>query len=129
MNRLSPTCCADPAHADCMPRSMLLPPAPATAAPAPNIPSRLSASRRLMPPCPRLVRGQQELTPEQEAYARQFARERIASLLSTEVIDEQEAEDQAKDRADVHGVERTYEIRAGRELEFSPDELKADGAA
>jgi hypothetical protein len=30
-------------------------------------------------------------------------------------------------RADVDGVERAYEIRAGRELEFSPDELQAQG--
>lgn len=45
-----------------------------------------------MLPCPKIARGQQQLTPEQEAYARQFARERIAAMLSTAPIDEQEAE-------------------------------------
>lgn len=43
-------------------------------------------------PCPKIVRGQQQLTPEQEAYAHQFARERIAAMLSPTPIDEQEAE-------------------------------------
>jgi len=32
-------------------------------------------------------------------------------------------------RADVDGVERTYEIRAGHETEFCPDDLKALGAS
>lgn len=32
-------------------------------------------------------------------------------------------------RADVDGVERTYEIRAGRETEFSPEDLKALGTS
>ncbi len=43
-------------------------------------------------PCPKIVRGQERLTPEQEAYARQFAQEHIASMLSTTAIDEAEAE-------------------------------------
>ncbi|MBV9228138.1 MAG: hypothetical protein JOZ18_02405 [Chloroflexi bacterium] len=46
----------------------------------------------LMLPCPKIVRGQQQLTEEQEAYAREFARERIAAMLSTTPIDEREAE-------------------------------------
>jgi hypothetical protein len=46
----------------------------------------------LMLPCPKIVRRQQQLTPEQEAYAHEFARERLASLLSPVPIDEQEAE-------------------------------------
>ena len=45
-----------------------------------------------MLPCPKIVRGQQRLTPEQVAYAREFARERIVAMLSTSSIDEQEAE-------------------------------------
>lgn len=36
--------------------------------------------------------GQQELTPEQEAEARRFAAERVAARLSTEPVDEREAE-------------------------------------
>jgi hypothetical protein len=44
-------------------------------------------------PCPRMVRGQQELTSEQEAYARQFAEERIAAMFSTAAVDEQEAKE------------------------------------
>lgn len=32
-------------------------------------------------------------------------------------------------RADVDGVKRTYEVRAGHETEFSPDDLKALGAS
>lgn len=33
-------------------------------------------------PCPKIIRGQRKLTPEQEAYASQFARERIAAMSS-----------------------------------------------
>jgi hypothetical protein len=40
----------------------------------------------------KIQKGQQALTPEQEAYARQFAQERIAAMLSCATIDEQEAE-------------------------------------
>jgi hypothetical protein len=47
---------------------------------------------RLTPPCPKIVRGQQRLTPEQEAYAREFARARLAAMLSTVAISEQEVE-------------------------------------
>ncbi|HEU5378634.1 MAG TPA: hypothetical protein VFV38_24705 [Ktedonobacteraceae bacterium] len=47
----------------------------------------------LMPPCPKIVQGQQQLTPEQEAYARLFARKRIDAMLSTVTVDEQEAEE------------------------------------
>ena len=58
-------------------------------------------------PCPKLVPGQERLTPEQEAYARQFAQERIAALLSTTASDEQLAEDllaEAYRRAGHHPV-------------------------
>lgn len=51
----------------------------------------------LTPPCPKIAWGQQQLTPEQAAYARQFAQERIAVLLSTEPIDEQEAEEHLRE--------------------------------
>src|SRR5579859_1740556 len=40
----------------------------------------------------KLWKGQQELTPEQEAEARRFALERIKTHLATEPVDEQEAE-------------------------------------
>jgi hypothetical protein len=43
--------------------------------------------------CPKIVRGQQQLTPEQAIYAREFARERIAAQLSTAPIDEQKAQE------------------------------------
>ncbi len=46
----------------------------------------------LVLPCPKIVQGQRHLTPEQAVYAREFARERVAAMLSTEVIDEREAE-------------------------------------
>ncbi|MBO0780034.1 MAG: hypothetical protein J2P37_14520 [Ktedonobacteraceae bacterium] len=45
-----------------------------------------------MPPCPKIVHGQQELTPEQQAYLRHFAQVRTASVLSTAAIDEAETE-------------------------------------
>jgi hypothetical protein len=44
-------------------------------------------------PCPKIVRGQKQLTPEQEAYARTFVHERTSALLSTVPINEQEAEE------------------------------------
>ena len=43
-------------------------------------------------PCPRIARGQQQLLPEQEAYLRQFFRERLAALCACAPINEQEAE-------------------------------------
>src|SRR6266567_2175752 len=43
-------------------------------------------------PCPKIVRGQQELTAEQQAFALHFAQVCIASMLSTTAIDEAEAE-------------------------------------
>ncbi|MBO0792339.1 MAG: hypothetical protein J2P36_15525 [Ktedonobacteraceae bacterium] len=46
----------------------------------------------LTPPCLKIVRGQQQLTEEQEAYARQFARERLAAMLSTAARSKQEVE-------------------------------------
>lgn len=46
-----------------------------------------------MPPCPKIVHGQQELTPEQQAYLRHFAQMRIARVLSTAAINEAEAEE------------------------------------
>lgn len=52
----------------------------------------------------RLHPGQQELTPEQEAEARHFARERIEAQLSTEPADEQEAEELLKQAYQVAGL-------------------------
>ncbi len=46
----------------------------------------------LMDPSFQLHPGQEELTPAQEAEARRFAQERIAAQLSTEPVDEPEAE-------------------------------------
>lgn len=51
----------------------------------------------LMLPCPKIVRGQQELTPEQRAYAHDFGHAHIAAVLSTSPIDEQEAEAHLRD--------------------------------
>jgi hypothetical protein len=47
----------------------------------------------LMLPCPKIVRGQQYFTPKQRAYAQEFTRERIAAMLSTAAISDQEAEE------------------------------------
>ncbi len=44
------------------------------------------------PPCPPIQRGQERLTPEQAAYARQFAQERVAAMLSTTPMNETVAE-------------------------------------
>jgi hypothetical protein len=63
------------------------------------------------PPCPKIVRGQQQLTPEQEAYAREFARERLAAVLSTTAIDEQEAETYLRTAYRVAGEEPPAVIR------------------
>lgn len=41
----------------------------------------------------RLQKGQQALTPEQEAEARRFAEERIRAQLDTALVDEGQAED------------------------------------
>ncbi|QBD75737.1 hypothetical protein EPA93_06840 [Ktedonosporobacter rubrisoli] len=57
-----------------------------------------------MPPCPRIVRGQQSLTPQQEEYARHFAQERIARMLAPTVIDEQEAEAHLREAYRVAGL-------------------------
>ena len=51
----------------------------------PTIRAAIDPARRLHP-------GQQRLTPEQEAEARRFAEERIRARLSTEPVDEQQAE-------------------------------------
>ncbi|MBV9258498.1 MAG: hypothetical protein JO215_10810 [Ktedonobacteraceae bacterium] len=51
----------------------------------------------------RLQPGQQELTPEQEAEARCFAAERIAAQLSTEPVDERDAEAFLRQAYDVAG--------------------------
>jgi hypothetical protein len=56
-------------------------------------------------PCPKIVRGQERLLPEQEAYAREFARARISALLSTSAIDEQEAEEHLRKAYQAAGVE------------------------
>lgn len=55
-------------------------------------------------PCPKIVRGQEALTPEQTAYARQFAQERIAAMLSTAPIDEREAEEHLRAAYRVAGL-------------------------
>jgi hypothetical protein len=65
----------------------------------------------LMPPCPRIVRGQQYLTPEQAAYAREFARERVAAMLSTAAISEQEAEVHLREVYRVAGMKPPITIR------------------
>lgn len=46
----------------------------------------------LTPPCSKIVLGQQQLTPAQEAYAREFARKRLTAMLPTGPIDEREVE-------------------------------------
>src|SRR5258706_3155818 len=55
------------------------------------------------PPCPNIGRGQKQLTPEQEAYARQFVQERVAAMLEPEV-DEQAAEDHLRRAYQVAGL-------------------------
>lgn len=55
------------------------------------------------PPCPNIVRGQKKLTPEQEAYARQFAQERATAMLEPEV-DELTAEDHLRRAYQVAGL-------------------------
>ncbi|HEX7736933.1 MAG TPA: hypothetical protein VF458_18955 [Ktedonobacteraceae bacterium] len=55
------------------------------------------------PPCPNIGRRQKKLTPEQEAYARQFARERVTAMLEPEV-DEQAAEDHLRRAYQVAGL-------------------------
>jgi hypothetical protein len=55
------------------------------------------------PPCPKIVRRQKQLTPEQEAYARQFTRERVAAMREPEA-DEQAAEDHLRRAYQVAGL-------------------------
>jgi hypothetical protein len=55
--------------------------------------------------CPRIIKGQEKLTPEQEDYARQFAQERIAAMLSTSAIDENLAEEHLRAAYKVAGLE------------------------
>lgn len=57
-----------------------------------------------IPDALRLQPGQQSLTPEQEAEARLFAAERIQEQLSTEPVDEQEAEELLKQAYQVVGL-------------------------
>lgn len=57
-------------------------------------------------PCPKIVRGQERLTSEQEEYARQFAQERIASMFSTAAVDESVAEKYLRRAYHVVGLER-----------------------
>lgn len=64
-----------------------------------------------MLPCPKIVPGQKELTPQQVAYARRFAQERIAAMLSTESIDEQEAERHLREAYRIVGIEPPTTIR------------------
>lgn len=56
--------------------------------------------------CPKLVAGQTSLTPKQQAYARQLAQERLATLLSCEPMDESEAEN------DVHQAYRAFGLES-----------------
>ena len=65
----------------------------------------------LKPPCPKITRGQQHLTPEQEAYARTFAEERLAAMLSTAPVDEQEAEEHLRAVYRVVGMKPPATIR------------------
>jgi hypothetical protein len=55
--------------------------------------------------CPKIERGQEQLTPEQEAYAHQFAQERIDAMLSTAAIDEAQAEEHLRNAYRVAGLE------------------------
>src|SRR5215472_15355342 len=55
------------------------------------------------PPCPNIVRGQKKLTPEQEAYARQFAQERATAMMEPGV-DELAAEDHLRRAYQVAGL-------------------------
>jgi hypothetical protein len=64
----------------------------------------MADQEKKMLPCPKIVREQQELTPEQYAYARHFAQEREAFLLSTTVIDEAEAEMHLRQVYDIVGL-------------------------
>ncbi len=61
--------------------------------------------------CPKIVPGQERLSPKQEAYARQFAQERVAAMLSTAAIDEREAEDHLRAAYTVAGLEPPRSIR------------------
>lgn len=56
-------------------------------------------------PCPKIAPRQKELTPEQEVYARQFAMERIAAMLSPAAVDEAEAEEYLRHVYQVQGYE------------------------
>lgn len=56
--------------------------------------------RALVPPCPKIVRGQKQLTPEQKAYARQFALGRVAAMLEPE----------AHEQAAADHVRRAYQV-------------------
>jgi hypothetical protein len=58
-----------------------------------------------MLPCPKIVHGQQELTAEQQAFARHFAQVCIASMLSTTAVDEVEAEAHLRHAYRVAGIE------------------------
>ncbi|GHO99623.1 hypothetical protein KSF_096710 [Reticulibacter mediterranei] len=64
-----------------------------------------------MPPCPKIVQGQQCLTSEQEEYARQFTQERITRMLTPTAIDEQEAEMHLREAYRVAGFHPPDTIR------------------
>ncbi|MBV9228911.1 MAG: hypothetical protein JOZ18_06330 [Chloroflexi bacterium] len=57
-------------------------------------------------PCPKIVRGEDRLTPEQEEYTHRFAQERIAAILSTTAIDTSVAEKYLRRAYHVVGLER-----------------------
>ena len=80
-----------------------------------------------MLPCPKIVREQQELTPEQYAYAHHFAQEREAFLLSTTVIDEAEAEMHVRQVYDIVGLRppqvRWFDSPMAFLLAFTPPKM------
>jgi hypothetical protein len=65
----------------------------------------------LMLSCPKIVRGQQTLTPEQKAYSARFADAHAAALLSPSPFDEQEAEKHLREAYRVAGLAPPTTIR------------------
>jgi hypothetical protein len=61
--------------------------------------------------CPRIVRGQQDLTPEQQTFLSHFVKARIAVMLSTTVVDEEEAEAWLRQAYQVAGFPPPQRIR------------------
>ena len=65
--------------------------------------ARTTAGENL--PCRKIRRGQKKLTPKQYDYIDQFVEERIAAILSTDPIDESEAEQHLRAAYRVAGLE------------------------